>query len=300
MTRGADAAPGRTLTLSEVAERLGVHYMTAYRYVRTGQLIATRIGGRWRVAPSDLAAFERDRSIPPARGRRRARDDGAVDQGGAGRRPYRARLPERMLAGDETGAWLVIESALVAGMRPDRVHLDLLAPCLGEVGDRWVAGSVSVGGEHVASAVAVRLVARLAPLSARRGRTRGALVIGGPAGELHGLPISIVSNVLRSRGWEVVELGPNTPAADVLEAVGHTDRLRAVGISVGSSAAEGSAARTLAAVHDRFPGVPLLAGGPGVPDARAARLLGAEGWARDADELDVLLSSATGVDHAPR
>jgi excisionase family DNA binding protein len=290
MTSGSDDPPPGTLTLQQVAERLGVHYMTAYRYVRTGQLIAARRAGRWTVDRGDLAAFESDRSTPPPRGRRRAADDGAADHWGTGRRRYRARLLERLLAGDEAGAWRVVESALVTRMRPDRVHLDLLAPCLREIGDRWAAGSLSVGDEHVASAVAVRLAARLAPLCARRGRTRGTLVIGGSAGELHGLPLTLVTNVLRSRGWEVVELGPNTPAADVIEAVGRTDRLRAVGVSVGSDGAKESAARTLAAVRDRYPGVPLLAGGPGVPDATVARRLGGDGWAADADQLDALLS----------
>jgi excisionase family DNA binding protein len=288
MISGSDDPPAGTFTLQQVAERLGVHYMTAYRYVRTGQLIATRRDGRWTVSSGDLATFERDQSTPPPRGRHAA-GDGAVDDGAAGRR-YRARLLERLLAGDEAGAWRVVETALVTRMRPDRVHLDLLAPCLREIGDRWAAGSLSVGGEHVASAVAVRLAARLAPLCARRGRTRGTVIIGGSAGELHGLPITLVTNVLRSRSWEVLELGPNTPAADVIEAVGRTDRLRAVGVSVGSDAAKDSAARTLAAVRDRFPEVLLLTGGPGVPDATVARRLGADGWSPDADQLDALLS----------
>jgi excisionase family DNA binding protein len=287
MTSGSHDPPAGTFTLQQVAERLGVHYMTAYRYVRTGQLIATRRNGRWTVTPGDLATFERHQSTPPPRGRHVA-GDGAVDEATGLR--YRTRLLERLLAGDEVGAWRVVESALVTRMRPDRVHLDLLAPCLREIGDRWAGGSLSVGGEHVATAVAVRLAARLAPLCARRGRPRGTVILGGSAGELHGLPITLATNVLRSRGWEVLELGPNTPVADLVEAVGHTDRLRAVGVSVGSDAAQESAARALAAVRDRFPQVPLLAGGPGVPDATVAHRLGADGWAHDADRLDALLS----------
>jgi excisionase family DNA binding protein len=287
MTSGSQDPSAGTFTLQQVAERLGVHYMTAYRYVRTGQLIATRRDGRWTVTPGDLATFERHRSTPPSRGRHAA-GDGAVD-GATGLR-YRTRLLERLLAGDEAGAWRVVESALVTRMRPDRVHLDLLAPCLREIGDRWEAGSLGVGDEHVATAVAARVAARLAPLCARRGRTRGTVIIGGSAGELHGLPITLVANVLRSRGWEVRELGPNTPVADLVEAVGRTERLRAGGVSVGSDAATESAARALAAVRDRFPQVLLLAGGPGVPDATVARRLGADAWAPDADQLDALLS----------
>ena len=49
MTSGSNDPPAGNFTLQQVAERLGVHYMTAYRYVRTGQLIATRRDGRWTV-----------------------------------------------------------------------------------------------------------------------------------------------------------------------------------------------------------------------------------------------------------
>ena len=38
---------GELIELREAAERLGVHYMTAYRHVRTGRLPAVQRGGRW-------------------------------------------------------------------------------------------------------------------------------------------------------------------------------------------------------------------------------------------------------------
>ena len=50
------AEPNR-ITLQEAAERLGVHYMTAYRYVRLGRLRATQRDGRWYVRESDLEAL---------------------------------------------------------------------------------------------------------------------------------------------------------------------------------------------------------------------------------------------------
>ena len=43
------------LSLQEAADRLEVHYMTAYRYVRTGRLRAVQIGSQWWVDPQDLA-----------------------------------------------------------------------------------------------------------------------------------------------------------------------------------------------------------------------------------------------------
>ena len=40
------------LTLHEAAEELGVHYMSAYRYVRLGLLDAAKRGGVWKVERS--------------------------------------------------------------------------------------------------------------------------------------------------------------------------------------------------------------------------------------------------------
>ena len=51
--------PRKPLTLPQVADKLGLHYMTVYRYVRTGRLPAKRVRGTWQVDPADLAHVER-------------------------------------------------------------------------------------------------------------------------------------------------------------------------------------------------------------------------------------------------
>ena len=53
------------LTLQEVAEQLNVHYMTAYKYVRTGRLAATKVKSIWNVDPVDLEAFLSTAGVPP-------------------------------------------------------------------------------------------------------------------------------------------------------------------------------------------------------------------------------------------
>ena len=59
-----------TIGLREAADRLGVHYMTAYRYVRSGRLAAHKSGDEWRVRTADLDALRP--SDPTSRGRRAA------------------------------------------------------------------------------------------------------------------------------------------------------------------------------------------------------------------------------------
>ena len=43
-----------TVGLRQAAEQLGVHYMTAYRYVGLGQLPAEKVGGQWQIQLDDL------------------------------------------------------------------------------------------------------------------------------------------------------------------------------------------------------------------------------------------------------
>ena len=84
------------VTLHEAAEMLGVHYMTAYRYVRLGLLAASKSGGVWQVEVADLAEFKAGgpSSPQPARGSQR-------------RAPWADRLEARLIAGDAHGAWQI-------------------------------------------------------------------------------------------------------------------------------------------------------------------------------------------------
>ena len=154
-----------SLTLRQAAEELGVHYMTVYRYVRTGQLPAERVGGAWRVGRADLERVRR----PAEQGSRRQR----------AAPPSRTRLQSRLVAGDEAGAWGLLESALASDMTPEGVLLELIAPTLRSIGTRWERGELSVADEHRASAVANRLIGLLGARFGRRGVRRGA---GHPCG----------------------------------------------------------------------------------------------------------------------
>jgi excisionase family DNA binding protein len=263
----------RDLPLDEAARRLGVHYMTAYRYVRLGRLPARKVDGRWRVRLSDLQAL-RQGPAAPVRGATR-RNLGT----------FRARLRDRILEGDEGGAWAITEAALAGGAAPVDVYVDLFAPTMRDIGDRWAEGHVTVGGEHRATAVATRLVGRMGPRFARRGRRRGTVVLAAPPGEAHGLPTALVADVLRGEGYAVVDHGANTPIEDVVGAARDADRLIAVGVSLGSTVNERAARATVRAVRDALPGVPVFVGGPAVPDDAAARAMGADGWAADARAL---------------
>ena len=241
--------------------------MTVYRYVRTGRLPATLDGATWTVDPADLASFDRDR-LASARGTTRQ-----------SRRPLRpARLAQRMAAGDEAGSWSIIEDALASGVGPGEIYTELVVPALRRIGDAWQSGAMTVADEHRASAVSLRLIGRLGPRFARRGRTRGLVVLGAAPGELHGLPSAILADLLRIAGFGVVDLGPNTPAASFADAVAESDRLVAVLVGATTSGQDVALRSVVRAIRRAEVAAPILVGGRAVQDLDHARRLGADGW----------------------
>ena len=273
---------GRGLTLQEAADRLGVHYMTVYRYVRLGVLAAEKLGGTWRIAPEVLDAFieQRNAGCDPVAG--------VVRRGGR-RAPWAERLEHRLIAGDAPGVWSVVEAAQAAGADIEDVYLDIVSPAMVSIGRRWEAGEIDVGVEHRASVIAGQLVGRLGHRFLRRGRSRGTVVLGAPAGERHGLPLALLADLLRGAGWEVSDLGPDVPALSFARIAARAEQLTVIGVSMSTRECAGSAAATIAALRAAVDDVPILAGGCAVRDSDHARELGADGWACDARAVVALL-----------
>jgi excisionase family DNA binding protein len=267
-------------TLHEAAERLGVHYMTAYRYVRLGQLDAVKVGGTWQVAADALAAFREERDgAQPSRLR-------SV--------PWSERLESRLLAGDAAGAWGVVESALAGGSAVGDVYVEVLAPALHSIGDRWAAGEIDIAIEHRASGIASRLIGRLGSRCVRRGRPRGSILLGSPTGERHSLVVAMLADLLRLEGWDVSDLGADTPAASFVLTARSIDDLVAVGVSVTNPESLPSAAETCALLRDADLSVPIVLGGQAVHGEAHAQSLGADGYAGDAASMVRLLESLSG------
>lgn len=281
----ADAAAG-SVTLQEAAEALGVHYMTAYRYVRLGLIHAEKAGGAWQVPRSEVDRLLAERQAP----------EGAVAPRPGGRgaapAPWAARLEARLRAGDERGSWGVIEAALAAGSDPTAVYLELLVPSLRGIGDAWASGEVDISVEHRASVIVMRLMGRLGPRFNRRGQTRGTVVLGAPAGDLHGLPTAIMSDLVRGAGFTVADLGADTPTPAFVRAALDAERLVAVAVGVTTWKNEATIQELTWALHEALPGLTVLVGGGAVHDEETAQALGADGWAPDALAALVLLEEA--------
>ncbi len=257
----------RTLSLQQAAELLGVHYMTVYRYVRLGKLPARKQGSVWRVDEVDLVALHGERPASVI----------------AAPAAWELRLESRLLAGDEWGAWALVEAAMASGRSPTALYLEVLAPALRSIGHRWSQGDIGIVDEHRATVIATRIMGRLGPRFSRRGRTRGTVLVGTAPGERHAMAVSMLADLLRGAGFDAADLGSDLPVEAFVAAARDADRLRAIGVSAFHGGNEGAVAATVAALKESAGStVPVLVGGAAIEGNGHARRLGADGWAADA------------------
>jgi excisionase family DNA binding protein len=265
------AAGKAELNLKQVAAELSVHYMTAYRYVRTGRLVARRVGTGWIVSRADLQEFiDQPLRLLPGESHPRAQ---AAD--------WRERLRTTLVVGDEIAAWRVIEQALAAGHSPTQCYLDLIVGAINEIGDRTQAPRGPVASEYLATATASRLVARLGARFRRPGRSSGTVVFGAPVGEHHVLAISVVADLVRLNGFTCLELGADVPPEAFAGAARDAYRLVAVGIGTTTATSLDVVKRTIDAVHEVDADIPVVLGGQAAQKSDVVERTGATTWAAD-------------------
>ncbi len=269
------AGSSHALNLKQVAATLGVHYMTAYRYVRTGRLAARRLGSGWVVEANELEAFSARSAANALTGPGTARS--AVDDLDTA---WRLRLQRTLVVGDEIAGWRILELALAAGYTPAQCYLDLLVGAIDEISGRSGLRDAPVAAEYLAISTAARLVARLGARFRRPGRARGTVVFGAPLGEHHTLAISVVADLVRLEGFSCLELGADVPPEAFAGAAADAYRLVAVGVGLTTVGSVDPVRQIVEAVHSIDARIPVVIGGQAAND-ETATFTGADAWAAD-------------------
>ena len=278
----------RYVSLQDAADILGVHYMTAYRYMRHGRLIAQKESGVWKVAEVELQRFQAEQNESKESSSQTVKKNQSRRQA-----PWRDRLEACLLTGDGAGAWSVLEAAIDSGTEFEEVYLDVLSPAMASIGERWHRGELDIYVEHRATTIATRLVARLGAKAARRGRVRGIVLLGAPPGERHSLAIAILADVVRLGGFEVHDLGADLPTESFVSAVRHYDDVLAVGVSATSAESCVFVSDLIVQLRDVMAvGTCVFLGGGAITSEAAAHELGADEWAPDARSFVAALDLA--------
>ena len=243
-----NAAGGEHLDLRSAAAELGVHYQTAYGWVRSGRLGAELIGGRYVVARHALDALRVECSTPSA-----PRPPGT-------RRLDRSaeRMHEALLVGDEPDARRLAVRLVKEGTSIVDLVQRVLVPPLTRIGQAWHDGELAISIEHRAAAIVERIIGELAPNP--RGRRRGTALVAAVSGDHHSLPTSMAAVALRDDNWHVEHLGADMPPAEIMRFCAEHPVTVAVITSTNPDTAR-IAHETAAAL--RAAGTPSIVGGPG-------------------------------------
>jgi excisionase family DNA binding protein len=238
------------MQLREAADVLGVHYQTAYGWVRQGTLPARKTPHGYEVSETDVTALAEHRALGAApRPQIQVRDWEAQAD----------RLYAAIVAGDETDARQVF-ARLARGVPLTDLCELLIGPALHRIGADWAAGELTIATEHRASAICERLIA--APAHQQQGRPRGTAVTATPPGERHGLPALMATACLREDHWLVHHLASDLPVAEVTQLALDT-RARLVVLSAGTTESARHARRAAKEIRTAAPGLRVLAGRPG-------------------------------------
>jgi MerR family transcriptional regulator, light-induced transcriptional regulator len=198
-------ATGRQLDLQSAADELGVHYQTAYRWVRTGRLDAHLIDGRYLVDEQVLTDLieHRAKPSPPTRPSPK-RLEGTRD-----------KMLDALISGDETEARRLARSLVDEGASVTDLIQQILVPPLRQIGTDWHEGKLSIWVEHRASSITERILGDVSPNP--RGRRRGTVMVAAVAGDLHSLATSMAAAALREDNWNVHHLGADVPTDQLVD-----------------------------------------------------------------------------------
>ena len=207
---------------------------------------------------------------------------------------------EAALRGDRRAAWTVVEEAMAAGRSVPWVYESLLREAQHEVGRRWADNLITVAHEHTVTAVTQYVLARLYDLLPRPPVTRGAAVVTGVAGELHGVGAQMVADAMEMDGWSVRFLGTGMPHAAIVDAVSEAEAA-VLAVSVTLVANIPKARELIASVRAAAEPLRILVGGSAFPQGSEAwRAIGADACGltmADAVALAGEASTAAGLSH---
>ena len=196
------------LSTAEVARALGVGVSTVKRWVDEEILPAYRTpGGHRKLRLADVLRLAKDGTLPDLDLRKLT---------GLPRQPLDPAELARELAcalvqGDEDAARVVIHQAFYGGMPLTTLADRVIGPAMARVGHDWETGRIDVLHEHrgtqLCAGVLYELRARLEPAAGRRPVAVG----GAPEDDPYLLTSLLIEMLLLEMGWDVVNLGPNTP-----------------------------------------------------------------------------------------
>ena len=217
------------LSTAKVSAALGVSVTTVKRWVDDGILPAHKTpGGHRRLLLADVLRIVRENQFPHL-------DLSQLELETTTSEPR--ALADRLLEGLRAAApgrcAAVLHGAYEAGMALETLADDVVAPAMTQIGLDWEKGKSDVFQEHQATQLCTAALYELKPRLEEHARTECPLALGGgPEKDPYLLANLLAELVLLDAGWDVINLGPNTPLVSFRKAV-RQFRPRLLWVSIG-------------------------------------------------------------------
>ena len=197
------------LTTRDVAGLLLVSEATVKRWADDGLLIPQKtVGGHRRFSVQSIARLRREQGMAPdaLSPTKRTRKKMVP-----GRLPSAESFSELLLSDNEAEATAQLIDAYLQNHALATIFDTTITDAMHRVGDLWFKGTITIAGEHLATRVMLTALQKLRGIVVPGQATGLKAVSCGIEGDLHELPIHLAEIIFESEGWDISNLGPNTP-----------------------------------------------------------------------------------------
>lgn len=207
--------------------------------------------------------------------------------------PLAERYLKLMRRGSRNQAYSLILDAAKTGTGVREIYGSVFEPALKEVGRLWEIGEVDVAEEHYISGATESLMALLHPYLEQPAEKRGVVVAVAANGELHQIGLKMITDRLTEMGWDCYYIGVNTPTPDLIRVV-EERRADVLAISATMPLHVDTVSGMIFRIRSSTAGkhLRIVVGGQAF-DGDLSRRVGADGYARDLEELTDLMAAVT-------
>lgn len=176
----------------------------------------------------------------------------------------------------------VVQEALDEGSEPGKI-LDAMIVSMGIVGDKFSAGTIFVPEMLIAAKAMAKGVEILKPhLAGQASASLGTCIIGTVQGDLHDIGKNLVSMMIESTGFTVIDLGVDVPPEKFVEAIKEHENVTLVACSGLLSTTMPALKNTVKEIKQSdLKGFKVIVGGAPVTQEFADEI-GADAYAADA------------------
>ena len=135
-------------------------------------------------------------------------------------------LRKAVISYDEEAAVKAAEKALELKMDPYKVITNCLTPAIQEVGDRFEKGEAFLPELIMATDTmdaAVKVLEKEISKEEMEGRKKGRIVLGTVKGDIHNIGKNIVGIMLKTAGYEIIDLGVDVEPSKFVEEAERSD-----------------------------------------------------------------------------